>query len=47
MPQFLTVAEIRKVCKWSKIFSIILAHHVENPLPTWMALRQNVRRSVP
>jgi len=46
---FLAVAEIRKVCKWSKIriFSNFLAHPVETPWPTWMALCQNVRRSVP
>jgi len=36
MPLFLTVAEIRKVCKWSKIrfFRIFLAHPVETPWPT-------------
>ena len=45
---FLAVAEIRKVCKWSKIriFSNFWAHPVQTACPTWMALCQNVRRSV-
>ena len=45
---FLAVAEIRKVCKRSKIrfFSNFWAHPVVTAWPTWMALCQNVRRSV-
>ena len=39
----------RKGQKWSKIriFFELLAHPVETPWPTWMALCQCVRRSVP
>ena len=30
-----------------RIFVELLAHPVETPWPKWIALRQNVRRSVP
>ena len=51
MALFLAVAEIRKVCEWSKNSNFVdffgpPAHLVETPWPTWMVLCQNVRRSV-
>jgi len=48
MSLFLTVADIREFCKWPyQIFPNFLAYTVETPWPTWMALCQNVRKSVP